>query len=138
MEPPGLARPVHDDTELCNFLLGSVQTTFKLNITKSKIHEGGSGLATTNDIPLGSEIFRAKEPWWAVPKNDEIEETCDNCFSRTRSMINSSGQFYTTRDEPRLNLMACGGCKFVRYCCKVGSAQTHSSLRFLHLCFLHF
>ena len=69
MDMAGLIQPIHADSDLCNFLLGSVQSAFRLNIIESNIPCASSGITTTDNIPFGAEIFRVKEALWNVPIN---------------------------------------------------------------------
>lgn len=78
----------------------------------------GQGLFTSRDTNPGELLFSAPRPFLAVLDTPRLSDTCSHCFK------------WIAKDEPDAlsdvggsPLKACGGCRAVRFCNKVRSAN---------------
>ncbi|KAI3395143.1 hypothetical protein diail_1758 [Diaporthe ilicicola] len=120
-------KPIHDQPELCDHILGCVaKSDVLLHIGPSMIPNAGSGLFAVNDIPAGSDIFRS-QPLIMVAESVH-KGVCEFCFLNSNSSVNSNGHFYTdSEDDPRPRITACGACRVACYCSKKCQAKAWKS-----------
>ena len=85
-----------------------------------KISGKGTGLFTSSAIDAGELVFRIERPLLCVPDNRCLSEVCYHCFIW---LPGGEGVVHDVATK----LLACSGCKVVKYCSKVG--RNSSSLR---------
>lgn len=112
------AGPIHNDQELCQFLLHRLGDSCAMDILPSKIHINGTGLFAKEAIPQGSEVFRSM-PLVSCVGDGQHRIICDYCYTSTASRINAEGNFRTQGDVmPTITMCErcgkCGYCSMVR------------------------
>jgi len=110
-----MASPIHENQELCSYLIKKITSTVPLQILTSKI--SGSGLFTTQDIPAGEEIF-VSTPLVNTVEDGKHGSVCDYCFATSNGRVHPAGHFRKEGDEMP-DVKVCVGCKAVGYCSKV-------------------
>jgi hypothetical protein len=116
-------RPIHENKEICEYLVSSVKGNFSLQILPSTISNAGSGLFAAEDIAAGQEIFRST-PVVQCPSYYQDMTVCDYCYS--------SAEGYGKRAKARHENgafdpleHACAGCKLKNYCSLVGVQKSY-------------
>ncbi|KAH8586055.1 hypothetical protein B0O99DRAFT_91884 [Bisporella sp. PMI_857] len=113
----GAAPAIHEDKELCQYLLNSITTTATLQILPSGMHRHGTGLFAKEAIPDGADIFRS-QPLINCVSNEHSNFVCDNCLTSSTSNIHPTGHFRGIGDTmPQIS--QCAGCRVCGYCSKV-------------------
>jgi SET and MYND domain-containing protein len=113
----GTARAIHEEQELCKYLLRAIHTTTPLHILPSKIHPNGTGLFAKEAIAVGKEVFRSK-PLVSCVMNELYNVTCDYCLTSSKSKINHAG-YFRTKDDVMPQIKLCAQCRVCGYCSKV-------------------
>lgn len=116
--PQDLPAPVtslHDDQELCQYLLRNLDASATLEILPSKIHI--NGLFAKKAFPEGVEIFRST-PLVNCVGDGKRAIVCDYCYTSRASTINFEGNFRAEGDVmPTITL--CKECRVCGYCSTV-------------------
>lgn len=110
------------DDALHKYLLSTIVSRVPLDIRTSTIKGAGSGIVTLRPVPAGVEIFRVKEPF--VSAAHDATSVCDNCYISSAASAGGAARY----SEEKLNLLDCKRCRSVRYCSKVRSCLTLSSV----------
>ena len=115
---PSAREVIHQNEDVCQYMLKSVVTTFSLAIQASRIASPGSGLFVSgNDtIDQGHEIFRMRPMITCVDSSKE--SVCHYCFTDASSVIHPSGRLRDSSDGEVVLPKACMGCKVARFCSK--------------------
>lgn len=108
--------PLFRETELCQYLVDNITSSFDLEIRQSPIPGAGSALFTKTDIPDGEEVFQSQPLVSAVL--DRTQNVCEYCFRDGDSRLHPSGRF-RTRQDPLEIFSACGQCGISRFCSDV-------------------
>ncbi|KAI1081427.1 hypothetical protein F5B20DRAFT_536023 [Whalleya microplaca] len=105
--------PLHEDNEVCRYLLNGI-THNGICIQESQTPGAGSGLFTTRGFAEGECIFRTRPLTSFIQSG--LSSVCDLCFSNKASKIDPSGRFRTSKTPPQNTVPSCSGCKVTRYC----------------------
>src|SRR3954469_23645950 len=90
--PRDTIRAIHEDQELCEYLLSNIDTTHSLQILPSRIHRNGTGVFVSQTISEGTEIFRS-QPSVSCVGDGMYSIICDYCFASSASLIHPAGHF---------------------------------------------
>jgi hypothetical protein len=106
-------KAIHDDKDVCTYLIeGPVEST-SLIIAESKIASLGSGLVADMGISQGRQIFKSKPLITCVdPRFDSI---CHYCLKGSEKV--PLAEEPTARPLPKV----CSACRRARFCSKVGA-----------------
>ena len=115
---PSAREVLHQNEDVCQYMLKSVTTTHSLAIQASRIASPGSGLFVSgNDkIDLGHDIFRVRPMITCVDSSKEA--VCHYCFTDAVSVVHPSGRLRDVSDGVPVLPKACMGCKVARFCSK--------------------
>lgn len=114
---PAAVGGLHDDQELCQYLLRNLDASATLEILPSKIHLSGTGLFAKKAFPAGVEIFRST-PLVNCVGDGKHAMICDYCYTSRASTINAEGNFRSEGDVlPTITL--CKRCRVCGYCSTV-------------------
>jgi hypothetical protein len=113
----GASHAIHEEQELCKYILSGIHTTTPLQILPSKIHCNGTGLFAKEAIALGKEVFRSK-PLVSCVMNELYSVICDYCLTSSRSKINHAGYFWA-KDDVKPQIKLCAQCRVCGYCSEV-------------------
>ncbi|KAL2075875.1 hypothetical protein VTL71DRAFT_818 [Oculimacula yallundae] len=107
---------------------GILNTTIPSRVTpavalEKKASEDGKRLqlVANENIAAGDLIYSIKSPLLNIVGNGEesLRITCDNCFAkRDEPGPSKTGVFVSTVPRDDVKLLACGGCKVLKYCNK--------------------
>lgn len=115
-KPKENIKAIHEDQELCEYLLKDIKTKIPLQILPSVIHHNGSGLFTKKKIMEGTRIFRSR-PLVSCISSGNHKEVCDYCLVTTMSNVHPKGRLLSIGDQVKIAL--CEGCKSCGYCSTV-------------------
>lgn len=108
---------IHDDKELCEHLLRSLDRPDLLEILPSKIDLGGTGLFAKEVIAEGAEVFRST-PLLSCIGHEMSEFMCDYCHTSLTNGIDAAGHLRMAGDAlPTIS--RCTQCRVCSYCSKV-------------------
>ncbi|KAH8128415.1 hypothetical protein FP744_10008694 [Trichoderma asperellum] len=109
-------RPIHDDQELCSYILNTIKAPDgALKIRESTIPGSGSGLFTTRDVAAGELIFTSV-PLVLCSEVGEQMEACDFCFQQRRRVIHPVEDRLLHPGEVMPDVYKCKGCNLYQYC----------------------
>lgn len=112
-------RPIHDDQELCSYILNTIKAPDgALKIRESTIPGSGSGLFTTRDVAAGELIFTSV-PLVLCSEVGEQMEACDFCFQQRRRVIHPVEDRLLHPGEVMPDVYKCKGCNLYQYCSEV-------------------
>ncbi|OIW32001.1 SET domain-containing protein [Coniochaeta ligniaria NRRL 30616] len=101
---------LHDDKDVCTYLIKSAIESKPLSIAESKIARLGSGLVADEAIDQGRQIFKSKPFITCVdPRFDSI---CHYCLKGSEKL--PLAEEPTAKPLPK----ACSGCRKARFCSK--------------------
>lgn len=109
---------IHDDKDICTYLVENPFESTSLVIAKSKIASLGSGLVADKGVDQGRQIFKSRPLIACV--DARVDNICHYCLKGSEKVPLAEGP--TTKALPK----ACSACRRARFCSRVGT-----TLRFL-------
>ena len=116
----------HADTQLCEYLLGSIVGSIPLGIRESAVSQAGSGLFAQEAVPECQEVFRS-EPVVECVADGLADSVCDLCYANILTKVHPSGRF-RTKDDVVPDMMPCTQCEQCYYCSEVSEGAEVRSI----------